>query len=1247
MKVLSIRGGSNGARALPLLLNNTRIDAEIPPFYNAAHSAASRKAFYPKGDVDLKWLTQADRSRSSGSGAGLEVGWITGLLVSVLVASPGPVAAGLAVSWNPWRDGAAGPVNGRYQEATEQDAASAVAVADALARLGHKAGPLFADGAAALQRARLAGEAAPPVLRAVVVMCDFSDSLLYGRWGQVPGDFPPPTQSEFYYEAHDSLYFHHLLDDVRTYFTAVSDGQFTLEFEVIASVANLAEPMWYYGDHPVEGEQPFQLALDTVTLLDPLVNFSRYDTVVLIHAGAGEETDILDNSPEQIFSTYLSPEDFVQAQAESLLTTPYIPTQDFPEGEGIDQILILPETEYQDPVGGFGGYFGSLGVYCFEVGLRLGMLSLSDFTPPGRPDSQGIGEFGLMGFGLFVGAGFVPDHPCAFNKMLMGWLDPYRVQPEEEAFYPLTPAERASTPFAAARVEISGQEYWLLEYRQQDPDGNGIFSWVDDRNGDGVPNFTAIADPTFVPIPFQDFFDPDLHVRETLTGGEFDFFMSENTARPPGVKGAGSGIYIWHVDEGVVQEVFGAASNLFNADPARKSVDLEEADGIQDLDTRVGSPYILGGDDDSYRAEGNATFGPGTVPASDSAGGAWTGIVIDHISPVVADSTGGGTGSIAYADTMFFSCRRLPTPQSLPALAANRLLDGVDLRGSHLLAVDLDDPADGVLEIVAAGREGEVYAFEPDLSEHLDPDGDPAILVPLAVGTDASGTPVPWNGPPAAGDLDADGLPEIVVTAPGGLYAFNGEDGSEVAGDGDELSRGLLVALQACALPPVLLPTSDEAPYDPATPVVACVIDSTASGSLLRFIDAADISMPMDLALGAVSVPSPPLLVANTLWVPVTAGPEGPHQLLMVRWTPQTAVPEILQTLTLAAMPSAVSLAGGMVTAAGTAGQAHAFVIVPQQGSGGEVVRWDGESILAHTAWPAGTIVASSPAPATRGAGGVMTTKDVPAWATQTTGVAFNSGSRFAIASPAGIFQQGWPREPLPPVTAAAVELSPSPLRADRVVVFQSRDGRLFLFDDAGQLQAGWPLAGPSATAGTGLLVDLDGDGARELVANGTTLRIRGIDTTADELITQPVTSLAVWSPVGPITSDPEERLTGWAMWRGNPWRNSGPSPGKAVFAGGKYLVTGSHICYPNPLTTDRLRVRAEARQPGEASLQILNLEGEEVATAGPTTVPGGEPFEFEIPFTQYASGMYLCRLVFRCTCGGSETSVITFAATR
>ncbi len=188
--------------------------------------------------------------------------------------------------WQPWHGVA------------ELSSASAVAeagdgamvsgdLAQVQARLVRKQAHLARDGSLELQKRRLAGQAAPPSLQTIVLMCDFSDSLLYGRWGQVPGDFPSPRQSEFYYAAHDSLYFHHFMDDVATYFASVSDGHFTLNYQVEAEVANLSEPMGFYGNHPDEGEQPFQLALDAITMLDARVDFSLFDTVILIHAGAG------------------------------------------------------------------------------------------------------------------------------------------------------------------------------------------------------------------------------------------------------------------------------------------------------------------------------------------------------------------------------------------------------------------------------------------------------------------------------------------------------------------------------------------------------------------------------------------------------------------------------------------------------------------------------------------------------------------------------------------------------------------------------------------------------------------------------------------------------------------------------------------------------------------------------------------------------------------------------------------------
>jgi len=887
----------------------------------------------PKGARSMSGKQHVTIIGPSQSAKRMHVPRLTFLFLIYLVSLAISAQADSASYWDPWSR-FSGPRGSGGNEATTR--ITQEDLVEVLTRLHDKQSSSPRSTSLGGVKKRLLDKAAPDSLNVVVVMCDFSDSLLYGRFGQIEGDFPPPRQSDFYYDRHDSLYFQHLLTDVATYFSIVSDEQFTFNFEVVGMVANLPNPMSYYGNHPDAGEQSLVMAEHTVAMLDTRVDFSRFDTVLLIHAGAGEETDILNNSPEQIYSTYLGPDDFVSAVEESLLTVPYLETDDFDEGSGINQVLILPETEFQDPFGSFQGFFGSLGVYCFEVGLRLGMLSLSDFTPAGRVDSQGIGEFGLMGYGLFVGAGFIPAHPCVFNKMLMGWLDPYPVSPDAGTSHALTPAESANSPTAAARVDITGQEYWLLEYRLQDPDGNVKFSWDGDLNGNGVPDFYDVDSDSADGTP-TGFFDPlgpdrlpdtgDEDRREWLDGAEFDFFMSENSARSASIKGAGSGIYIWHIDEGVIQDAFGATSNLFNAEPSRKAVDLEEADGIQDLDTRIGSPYILGGDDDSYRGEGadlygpdqiiGTRFGPETVPSTESAGGAWTGIVFDSFSDVVSDSAIGTPPVIDYADAMIFRCGRQGAGEGFPQLFAEHQLAGVDCRGSHLMACDLDDPADGDLEIICSGDLGRVFIFESDLSDHL-------VESPINA-TDAMGLPVIWNGPAAAGDIDGDGLSEIVLTAQNGLYAFNGEDGSEVLdGDNDPESYGLLLAcgeFESCQLPPVLLPLEDPpGTYHESFSVAICfvAIDSQAdpSTSVLRFLQVREGLLEQatdELRLDCIGFVAAPVLVQNTLFLATSGEGICAPGLELVSWMPSTSSPAWSGTIPLSIVPGPLTPHGGFL----------------------------------------------------------------------------------------------------------------------------------------------------------------------------------------------------------------------------------------------------------------------------------------------------------------------------------------------
>ncbi len=1095
--------------------------------------------------------------------------------------------------------------------------------------------PVLDDGDKGRQGRRLAGEKAPATLSAIVLMCDFSDSLMFGRFGQVPGEFPPPMQTSRYYTAHDSIYFQHLMGDVEDYFSTVSGGMLTVTTTVHPRTVNLPHPMWFYGDHPEEGEQQVLLAATVVDSLDEEIDFTAFDTFILVSAGAGEETDILGNSPEQIFSTYLDPDDFAAAMADSVLDTPYIPATGFPAGTGIDRVLVLPETAQQDPVGSFDGGFGALGIYCFEVGLHLGMLSLTDFTPSGRPDSQGIGNFGLMGYGLFAGLGFIPPHPCAYNKYLMGWLDPFAADAASGATWELRPSEQPSGPAACARVAISGQEYWLLEYRLQDPNGDRRFTFSDDLNGNGVPDFFDADSGNGDGTPTGKF-DPNTDTRERVTDAEWDFAMSENNARLSGELAAGSGIYIWHIDEGVILDVFDAPGNLFNADPQRKSVDLEEADQIQDLDSSEPSDFMLGADDDSYRGEGTHEFGPRTLPPTDTAGGAATGIVFAAFSNVVVDSqayeaewNGFTYWGYDYADSMTFTLAVDTDPAHGPVPAAWRELPaGVDITGSDVLIARLESA--GISDqIILAGQQGSIFVLDGQLNEYLDHDADPSTLEPFAVGLRET-EPVPWNLPPAAGDLDHDGALEIVLTGPDGLYAFKA-DGTPVR-DIEPGSFGLYEGgLSDCTLPPILLPAAFPG-NGPTSPAAVCVVENTSGGARLRFFSGPEATPGSDINLGTGQVPSAPVLAGEFLLAAVADTLGGDHHLTVLDLTP-SAIPEdpVKLELPLAGEPGPFPVTWGVTPESSTTDPIFFAIVVDVTGRG-ETVFFDGQLRRARdgVVWDEEIIVRSPLAP----------------------GGAFFGEGILGRVGHGGFWQDGWPRRPISAVEAVDGPGAGSPLVAELVdsphnldqYIFPSRDGRLIGLGTQGESQPGWPLGGPAHSAGSPALGPLAGESLLDLVAAGTFPRITGIGSESSALETEFVSAVAVWHDIA-LTSSV------WSMAGGSPWRNgSYDATGWVtipVVDQGTGLVSGSHHCYPSPLLSGPLQVRGQVRSSARARAFIYNLEGEEVTSTDWRQVTAVDPFSIEVALDGATTGLYLCRLVVESDNGATDYSVVQFAVVR
>ena len=310
-----------------------------------------------------------------------------------------------------------------------------------------------------------------------------------------------------------TAYYDRLLFFLNQYWSQQSDGQVTLTTTLWDSVFTLPRPMAYYGDDNHFQERLVFMVRDLIALADSTVNFSQYQGLYIFHAGAGQEADVLDNSREQIWSAFITPDDFDQVLPDSTGATGIKTNDQTSPGVfyRVTQAVESPEVESQD------GYaFGPTGVVCHEFGHMLGRLrgqpsmpDLYDTTPDDGGYNQGIGNWDIMGGGVWNANGFVPAGLSAWSRYWMGFLAPTRVVATGPQTLSQLERQAASDP-RILQIPITQSEYFLIENRQRDLDGNGKFTF-DDVNGDGCFDFYT----------------------DSYAGAEYDFFLPANLT-PPG-----------------------------------------------------------------------------------------------------------------------------------------------------------------------------------------------------------------------------------------------------------------------------------------------------------------------------------------------------------------------------------------------------------------------------------------------------------------------------------------------------------------------------------------------------------------------------------------------------------------------------------------------------------------------------------------------------------------------------------------
>lgn len=583
---------------------------------------------------------------------------------------------------------------------------------------------------------------------------------------------PPPHNAD-YFDAH--------LRALNYYWNWVSEGHIQLTWDIFPPVSDsaytLPHPMNYYGkcDSVVVGLERYfvdaiQLA-DTVHTIDPLhpnIDFSEYNAAILFHAGSDRQNDIgFPPTCSDLFTGFIKFGDSIAVNNDS----GYVRTA-----------LMMPETASQD-----NRATALNAVLAHEFGHQLGLVDLY------RTDNflSQLGDFSLMdnnGFSTGIDYGFtvgqvfgaIPVFPDAWSRAYLGFVPV--VDFRQGSDIRIVAAEVVSSGIKMARIPISEHEYYLIENRVVEVDGEPTAAQVD-----SLTNVILRPTDTF-----------------KVPTGEYDFLIP------------GSGMLIYLVDEGVAPlDYDGDGLNNFDdndlqSDPNRKFVTLVEADGFVNFGGYYRAGY--GRPEDMFREDRQHAFTPNTnPPAIDNSGNNTrvfvTDITRDSIQPP-------GARQPTYLDTvMLFDletdklARGFPTrigqPQYLfSPIVADVNADGNDeilvVSGKQLLAVTTDgrnfllDVADTCTACprrtdttVATVHAGRTYPVPVYYEEVQDLTATPVVgrmglgdslLVAIARGSESSGTVRLFAPYDLNNDGLADGYGRSIVTTGRPIAMSFGED---------------------------------------------------------------------------------------------------------------------------------------------------------------------------------------------------------------------------------------------------------------------------------------------------------------------------------------------------------------------------------------------------------------------------------------------------------------------------------------
>jgi hypothetical protein len=467
-------------------------------------------------------------------------------------------------------------------------------------------------------------------VKILAVMVNFQDDKDAATFGN--GKFGTIYSKDYGTKILDPLphykeYFESHLQFVQNYFDKVSKGKQVVTYTVLPDTFSVSKTMRNYS--PSSNSTDFspmaEFASEVWTKADQLYpgfNFNNYNLFAIFHAGVGRDISLPGSlgNERDIPSLYLSPKALQNIYGSSF--------QGFPVSGGnfkINNSMILPETESRE--------LSSLGnTFLFEITIN-GLIAASVASHLGLPDLfdtksglSAIGRFGLMdGQSIFAYNGVFPPEPSAWEKIYLGWEQPVMIDPLPGLFNLIITANAVSTGTDAAifKIPINSSEYFLVENRIRDTQSDG--AKITYKINGQILTKTFPNDTT----GFQSF------AVDSIDGVVID--VDEYDWAVPG-----NGIVIWHIDENIINAKI--AENKINADKNNRGVDVEEADGIQDIGeqfTTIFGDVVIGeGSTEDFWYSGNPSklyknkFSKDTRPNSRSNSSANSLITVWDFSPI-------------------------------------------------------------------------------------------------------------------------------------------------------------------------------------------------------------------------------------------------------------------------------------------------------------------------------------------------------------------------------------------------------------------------------------------------------------------------------------------------------------------------------------------------------------------------------------------------------------------------------------